>query len=93
MKRFLLLLALSGCASTTAPLERIKTISVNVPVIKSCIPDDFQSSSLDKFAKGVVESAPDSAARFALLAEFYLIFYPQIILQNKLIEDCKVKEN
>lgn len=76
-----------SCATTGGAPARI--VEVDKPVAVSCIPPDAPGAPANPASATALEAAPDAAARYQLLAEFWALYSPVIPYQAALIEACR----
>lgn len=89
MKALLLVFLLAGCAMGPQGPGSVKVQEVDVPVVASCIPKDYQNPPNNPATKDALLKAPGSAERYQLLTEFWTLFSPVLDEQSGIIESCK----
>ena len=70
MSRALILiaaLALASCATTGRPEPEVRTVTVQVPVAASCVPESLPGPPAYPDTPEAIRAAPDAAARTALI--------------------------
>jgi hypothetical protein len=82
-----LLLTAGSCATTSQPA--IRTVTVDRPVPVSCAPTDYVSPAASPVTRETLRAAPDAAARYQLLAEFWTTETPVLALQADVIAACR----
>lgn len=60
----------TGCTTPTPPVPKVETVRVDVPVTRSCLPDNYDPTP-PQFADSdeALRAAPGPAARYLLLGE------------------------
>lgn len=81
-------LALAGCATDNAP-KPVTTVTVNVPVPVSCVPKDFPAAPGRPLTAEDLKAAPDAAARYQLLGQFWNAWASRLGLDEVIIATCQ----
>lgn len=84
------LFALSGCGAQYPVIGPIKTVTVDVPTPVSCVPGDYSPPPASGVTKEALLAAPDAAARYQLLAEFWTAEAPVLQAQAGVIAACQL---
>jgi hypothetical protein len=80
-------LMLAGCGTTGEPV--IKTVSVEMPTPVSCVPAEMPSGPAPSLSAAQLLAAPDAAARYQLLAEFWTSASPDLAMLAGVVEACR----
>ena len=78
---------LAGCGTTGEPV--VKTLSVDLPTPVACVPADTPSRPAPSLSAAQLLAAPDAAARYQLLAEFWTSASPDLAMLAGVVEACR----
>ena len=82
-------LLLASCATNDAPEPVIRTVTVQVPVAVSCVPENLGPAPVYPDTPQALADAPDAAARFAIIAAGRLLRIQRAAEVEPVIAGCR----